>query len=76
MDKYTATEQAYKNGYEKGYEAGTKNAVLMCKDCRFCKLYETNQQYHCRSQMGLYRRVADYEFCSWGERKDNERKAD
>ena len=22
MDKYTATEQAYKNGYEKGYEAG------------------------------------------------------
>ena len=22
MDKYTATELAYKNGYEKGYEAG------------------------------------------------------
>lgn len=22
MDKYTATEQAYKNGYEKGYNAG------------------------------------------------------
>lgn len=22
MDKYTATEQAFKNGYEKGYEAG------------------------------------------------------
>ena len=22
MDKYTATEQAYKHGYEKGYEAG------------------------------------------------------
>jgi hypothetical protein len=22
MDKYTATEQAYKNGYEKGYAAG------------------------------------------------------
>ena len=24
MDKYTATEQAYKHGYEKGYEASKK----------------------------------------------------
>ena len=24
MDKYTATEQAFKHGYEKGYEAGKK----------------------------------------------------
>ena len=24
MDKYTATEMAYKHGYEKGYEAGKK----------------------------------------------------
>ena len=24
MDKYTATEQAYKHGYDKGYEAGKK----------------------------------------------------
>jgi hypothetical protein len=27
MDKYTATEQAFKNGYEKGYEAGKRDAV-------------------------------------------------
>ncbi len=27
MDKYTATEQAYKHGYEKGYAAGEKDAV-------------------------------------------------
>ena len=27
MDKYTATEQAYKHGYEKGYEAGKKDAT-------------------------------------------------
>lgn len=27
MDKYTATEQAYKHGYEKGYEAGKRDAV-------------------------------------------------
>ena len=27
MDKYTATEQAFKHGYEKGYEAGKKDAM-------------------------------------------------
>ncbi len=27
MDKYTATEQAYKHGYEKGYEAGKPNWI-------------------------------------------------
>ncbi len=27
MDKYTATEQAYKHGYEKGYAAGKRDAV-------------------------------------------------
>lgn len=27
MDKYTATEQAFKHGYEKGYEAGVKFAT-------------------------------------------------
>ena len=27
MDKYTATEQAYKHGYEKGYAAGKKAAT-------------------------------------------------
>lgn len=26
MDKYTATEQAYKHGYEKGYAAGKRDA--------------------------------------------------
>lgn len=27
MDKYTATEEAFKHGYEKGYEAGKKVAT-------------------------------------------------
>lgn len=31
MDMYTATEQAYKNGYAKGYEEGKKNAVVHAK---------------------------------------------
>lgn len=33
MDKYTATELAYKNGYEKGY-AEAKAEIVYCKDCR------------------------------------------
>ena len=33
MDKYTATEQAYKNGYEKGYEAGKNDATAHCEAC-------------------------------------------
>lgn len=32
MDKYTATELAFKNGYEKGYEAA-KAEIVHCKDC-------------------------------------------
>lgn len=46
--------------------------VLQCKDCQFCVLFETNEQHHCRSQMGLYRKVDPTEFCSWGERKVDE----
>ena len=28
MDKYTATEMAFKHGYEKGFEAGKRDALL------------------------------------------------
>lgn len=37
MDKYTATEQAFKHGYEKGYAAGKKDAVevIRCKECEY-----------------------------------------
>lgn len=33
MDKYTATEEAYKHGYEKGYEAGKRDATAHCESC-------------------------------------------
>ena len=45
MDVYTATEEAYKNGYAKGYEIGKKDSVkhghwiigldesCMCSEC-------------------------------------------
>ena len=33
MDKYTATEQAFKHGYEKGYEAGQSDVAAECQLC-------------------------------------------
>ena len=33
MDKYTATEMAYKHGYEKGYEAGQSDVAAECQSC-------------------------------------------
>jgi hypothetical protein len=42
MDKYTATEQAFKHGYEKGYADGERNAVLFCKNCQFSTISETS----------------------------------
>ena len=65
MDKYTATEQAYKHGYEKGYADGERNAVTLCKNCQFS--IPLSEKYKCRSQMGLNRTVHPNEFCSWGE---------
>lgn len=37
MDKYTATELAFKNGYEKGYEAAKAEIVR----CGLCRNYNT-----------------------------------
>ena len=39
MDKYTATELAYKHGYEKGYEAGKPKWIPVSE--RLPNLYET-----------------------------------
>ena len=33
MDRYTATEQAFKHGYEKGYEAGQSDVAAECQLC-------------------------------------------
>lgn len=40
MDKYTATEQAYKHGYEKGYEAGKKDATDIIVGCKWIPVTE------------------------------------
>lgn len=39
MDKYTATEQAFKHGYEKGYEAGKPKWIPVSE--RLPEQYET-----------------------------------
>ena len=47
MDKYTATELAFKNGYEKGYEAGKKEAedeILILKQKR-ANIFEILDSY-------------------------------
>ena len=43
MDKYTATEQAYKHGYEKGYEAGKPKWIPVTE-----RLPDKNGEYICR----------------------------
>ena len=72
MDKYTATELAYQNGYDKGYVDGERNAVVFCKKCQFSKPNEQNGKYNCKSNMGLNRLVHPNEFCSWGAKKTDD----
>lgn len=76
MDKYTATEMAYKHGYEKGYADGEKDATVLCKKCQFSVPDETNGKYHCKTKMGLNRMVHPNEFCSWGAKRMDEQTAD
>ena len=40
MDKYTATELAFKHGYEKGYEAGKKFATDNNVGCKWIPVSE------------------------------------
>lgn len=47
-----------------------------CKDCQFSKYFEESGKRRCGSTHGLFRTVRDDEYCSAGERKDNEREAD
>ena len=46
MDKYTATELAFKNGYEKGYEAAMAE-IVHCKECKhYCSFYNECDEPH------------------------------
>ena len=46
--------------------------VVRCKDCTFCVFNSSNETFKCRSMNGMYRTVGPDDFCSYGERKDND----
>ena len=46
--------------------------VVRCKDCEFCVYNFCNDTYKCRSMSGMFRRVEPDEFCSYGERKEEQ----
>lgn len=56
-----------RNQYEKGYMDGKAEAMVELVRCKECKM-----EYGCRVAQWL----GENGFCSYGERKDNERKAD
>ena len=78
MKTYEATEQAYKNGYKQGYEDGKKDAVevVRCKDCKDwgqdVNSYTGEDESFCMNPDGLDNYAHPDDFCSYGERKDNE----
>lgn len=43
--------------------------VVRCKDCTYTTLYEDSDGVYCTNICGLYTRVMDDDFCSYGERK-------
>ena len=69
MDKYTATELAYKHGYEKGY-AKAKSEIVHCKDCKHWTDGVNGCTDHVKvCKIGFYM-VGENGYCVYGERKD------
>ncbi len=48
--------------------------VVRCKDCTHATLYEDSEGLYCTSICGLFTRVMDDDYCSYGERKDGDAK--
>ena len=73
MDKYTATELAFKNGYEAGKRDSIE--VIRCKECKHWLHMEdgfgdcTNRRFHLDGHADPTMSLDD--FCSCGERKVN-----
>ena len=64
MDIYTATEQAYKNGYER---AAKKFSVIRCKDCNV----PHNKWTGCPKLNGLVT-LPDF-YCAFAEPKEKDK---
>lgn len=48
--------------------------VVRCKDCTHTTLYEDSEGLYCTNICGLFTRVMDDDYCSYGERKDGDAK--
>ena len=46
--------------------------LVRCKECVFCIFNSSNETFKCKSMSGMHRTVTPDDFCSYGERKDNE----
>ena len=69
VDRHTATECAYKNGFAAGMKAAEEK-IVRCKDCKHLERYQNanwcevfDDGYH----------PDDDDFCSRGERRENGR---
>jgi hypothetical protein len=74
-----------RNQYEKGYMDGKRDAEAALTRCKDCKHNVANKEHDPLDITDYTDIVCDYwmndgnlpdDFCSYGERKDNERKAD
>lgn len=66
MDKYTATELAFKNGYEKGYEAA-KAEIVHCKECEHMGITPDSFRW-CYVWDGI-NVMGDEGYCNYGEKR-------
>lgn len=71
MDKNTAYEQAYKNGYEKG-KADAMASIVHCKECKHWSDGVPECTDHAKvCNIGFYM-VGENGYCVYGERKEEE----
>ena len=53
-----------------GFPAADVAPVVRCKDCTHTTLYKDSEGLYCTNICGLFTRVMDDDYCSYGERKD------
>ena len=46
--------------------------VVRCKDCKWCRYSKVHDVQWCDHESGLCDAIVGNEFCSYGERKDND----
>jgi len=46
--------------------------VVRCKDCQYARYNPCNETWRCVSYSGMMRRVDENDFCSYGERREED----